>query len=102
MADDLLDKIAGQKERPKRSREPAPVKAFYNGKVVDMAYVQDPKKRFSLAAYRIQDNMAEGYVLDGEKVYKISKRGGTAKLVAGDEREVVLAEVRALEEKQGR
>jgi hypothetical protein len=74
------------------------VLAYYNGKIIDMAsYVTDPKSRFHLAAMRITDNNAEGYVIEtsskSEKVYFISKASRMAKIVHGEERDRVLAEI---------
>ena len=76
-----------------RKKLPARVFAFYNGKLVDMDYVPDPKRRFNFAGMRVSDNASKGYVLDGEKVYAITRASRTAKLLSGDDREAALAEI---------
>jgi hypothetical protein len=70
----------------KSKSEPKPIYAVYNGKVVSMDYVKDPKQRFSLACYRVRDNPApgrssgEGYVVEGSIVYRVSPASKLAKL----------------------
>ncbi len=82
----------------RRRRAPARIVAYYSGKVVGMDYIPDPKQRFSLACYRVRDNVGEGYVLEGEKLYRISPASRMAKIVLDSgERERVLAEIQALE-----
>jgi hypothetical protein len=76
-----------------KKREAAPVYAFYNGKVVDMGYIPDPKRRFSFAGMRVLDNAASGYVIDGARVYSVSHAYRSAKVVTGDAADAVLAEV---------
>lgn len=80
--------------------EPGQVLAFYDGKVVDMKYVPEGRQRFNLAAMRIVDNGAEGYVLEGgkkgDKLFFIGKGSRTSKPVKDEAtRERVLAEMRA-------
>ena len=72
--------------------------AYYNGNVYDMDYVPDPKQRYQFAYYRITDNGFSGYVLDGSRLYKVSKYGNrNGKLVSDpEEKDRVLAEIAAL------
>lgn len=74
--------------------------AYYNGKIVDMSYVNDrvpdKRRRFSLACCRVTDNAKDGYVIEGDKVFYTSRTMRTAKLVSGEERDRVLAEVAKL------
>ncbi len=69
------------------ARKPASKKVYavYNGKAVDMDYilarVPDPKKRFSFAGMRILDNAPSGYIVDGDKVYSVSRSYRMAKLI---------------------
>lgn len=72
---------------------PKDVFSFYNGKVVSMNYIPDPKKRFSFAGMRALDNAKEGYIIDGEKVYHVSHAFRLAKLVTGADRDRILEEV---------
>lgn len=89
---------SGPKENP---LEPGQVLAYYNGKVVDMKYVPEGRQRFNLAAMRIVDNGAEGYVLEiskkGSKLFFVAKGSRTSKLVTDPAtRDRVLAEIGAL------
>ena len=70
--------------------------AYYSGKIVDMAYVDhipEARRRFSLACARVLDNAKQGYVLDGDKLYFLSPASRLAKLVKGEERAKVMAEI---------
>lgn len=78
-----------------RHKSPVPVSCCYNGKVVSMDYVPDPKMRFSLACYRVRDNAGTGYVMEGDKVYRISPASKMAKILTGEAREHALAEIAA-------
>jgi hypothetical protein len=74
------------------------VLAYYNGKVADMSYVPAGRQRFNLAAMRIVDNGAEGYVLDGDVLFFVGKGSRVSKRVTDRETvERVIAEIRALE-----
>lgn len=76
--------------------------AYYNGKIVDMEPLRpqcpDARRLFSLACYRVRDNAKQGYVLDGTKLYFLSPASRMAKLVSGEERTRVLAEIENLKE----
>lgn len=76
--------------------------AYYGGKVVDMHAFCDAhgfpglsaKSRFSLACMRVTDNERDGYVLEGEKLYRLTRSSRKVLFVAdGDERTRVLAEI---------
>jgi hypothetical protein len=85
------------RHRTERVAKP-PVKAFYGGKVFDMGYVgDDRKKQFNFAAMRISDNNAKGYVIDGTDVFYVTPYSRTSKRILGDERATVLAQVEELE-----
>lgn len=84
-----------------RLLEPGQVIAFYNGKVVDMKYVPAGRQRFNLAAMRIVDNGAAGYVLEGsakgDKLFFVGEGSRTSKLVTDAAiRESVIHEIGAL------
>jgi len=70
-----------------------PVLAFYSGKVVDMGYIPDPKRRFSFAGMRVLDNAPSGYIIDGMKVYSVSRSYRMAKILPEAQAQEVLAEV---------
>jgi hypothetical protein len=72
--------------------------AYYNGKVVDMAYVLHSPSAFSLACMRVTDNFREGYVIEDGKVYHVSRAFKIAKIIGGAPRDRVLAEVAKLME----
>lgn len=83
---------------PRKAKD-VTVLAYYNGNVYDMDYVSDPKQRYQFAYYRITDNGFSGYILEGTRLYKITKYGNrNGKLLSpGDEeRERVMAEMAAL------
>ena len=68
--------------------------AFYNGKIVHMDYVGDPKDEFRRACQRIADNGAEGHVITPKaEVYAVTKSSRRAKLVTGEESDRVRASV---------
>lgn len=82
-------------------KTPKKLLAFYDGKVVDMAYAMAavaPKRAFSVACMRVTDNTREGYVIEDGKVYRVSRAFRSAKIVTGDDRERVLADVAKLQE----
>lgn len=66
---------------------------FYNGKIVEMSYVKNPKEQFKYAGMRIQDNLGtganptnEGYIRTPKgEFFKITKGSKTAKKVTVDE-----------------
>jgi hypothetical protein len=60
------------------------ITAHYNGKCVDMSYIADPKARFKYAGMRIDDNATSGYIVDGEKVYAVTRGKRTAVLLRGE------------------
>lgn len=74
--------------------------AYYDGKVVDMAYifdrVADKRQRFHLACCRVTDNARGGYIVEDGKVYSVSRSYRSARIVRGEARDEVLAEVGAL------
>jgi hypothetical protein len=76
-----------------KKNPPATVLSFYDGKVVDMGYVPDPKRRFSFAGMRALDNAPSGYIIDGTKVYSVSRAYRMAKIMTGEAAQAVLAEV---------
>lgn len=80
---------------PKVKKSDPRVTCHYQGKVYDMNYIPYPKQRFSYACMRIHDNSAwPGYVVEGEKVYAITRGSRMAKIVTDDtERARVLADV---------
>jgi hypothetical protein len=74
----------------------APHLAIYNGRVVPMDYVSDPKNQFKLAAMRVRDNATEGYVLTPAlEVFHISRASKMARRVLGAERDAVHAQAAA-------
>lgn len=73
------------------------VLSCYNGKVVDMKYIQDPKRRFAMACMRIHDNGARrGLVQEGDKIYLVTAGSRKAKLLSGTERDEALEEIERL------
>lgn len=69
---------------------------YYNGKIVDMGYVLNPKEQFKLGAMRISDNLGtdkkiketEGYIkTPNGKIYKVNSSSKSAKLLSGEELE---------------
>lgn len=56
--------------------------AVYNGKVVSMDYIKNPKDEFKYACMRIIDNGANGTVIcpDG-KQYEVTQSSKKAKLI---------------------
>ncbi len=48
---------------------------------------------FSYACMRVRDNAGSGYVLEGDKVYRISPASRMAKILAGEERDKALLEM---------
>jgi len=76
-----------------RGRSPNPIFAVYGDKVVSMDYVSDPKQRFALGAMRAVDNAGEGYVVDGSRVYHVSRAFRSARPVTGEVADAVLARV---------
>lgn len=82
-------------------KAPKRLLAFYGGKVVDMnaalaERVPDAKQRFRYACMRVVDNVGTGYVIEGDKVYFLSPASRMAKIVTGEARDKVLAEIAAL------
>ena len=61
---------------------PAHHLAVYNGKIVSMDYIKNPKDQFKFACMRIRDNGAEGVVIcpNGKK-YEITQSSKMAKLI---------------------
>ena len=65
---------------------------YYNGKVVDMAYIKNPKEQFKYASQRISDNLGTGgnteevgYVKTPEgKIFEVSRKNKSAKLLDGE------------------
>ena len=56
-------------------KPPPRVIAFYQGKVVDLSNLAvEPKRRFTFAAMRVTDNAPDGYVVEGDRVYSVSRR----------------------------
>jgi hypothetical protein len=56
--------------------------AVYNGKVVSMDYIKNPKEQFKYACMRIIDNGANGIVIcpNGEQ-YEVTQNTKKAKLI---------------------
>ena len=69
------------------------VYAIYDDKVVNMDYIADAKHRFSMGCYRVRDNANSGYVVEGEKVYRITPAKRMAMILHGEEADAVLAKV---------
>lgn len=63
--------------------------AYYNGKLVLIDYIEDPKRRFRVACQRVHDNLPAGqvgYARDEQgKVYLISRESRQAKPVTNQE-----------------
>ena len=91
----MADEATGSNDKPREKRKG--VGCYYNGKSCDMAYVEDPKKRFKIAAMRIVDNGAEGYVTDNDKIYFVGKNSRTSKLLSGEARDAALKTIEAIE-----
>jgi hypothetical protein len=54
----------------------------YNGKVIVMDYIKDPKEEFKFACMRIVDNKAEGIVTTPKGLrYEVSYKNRNAKLI---------------------
>jgi hypothetical protein len=71
--------------------------AVYNGKAVSMGYISNAKNQFKMAAMRIVDNGAEGFVITPkDKVFKVTQSSRMAKPVTGRERDDALAELKKL------
>jgi hypothetical protein len=51
------------------------VYALYDGRVVDMGYIDQRKDRFKFAAMRIRDNGASGYVVDDRRLVYVVAAG---------------------------
>lgn len=77
-------------------KQPASVTCYYDGKAVDMSYVPDPKRRFAFGCMRVTDNTTHGFVVEGDKVYEVSRAFRSARIVTGPMRDAVLAEIAAL------
>ena len=76
--------------KPRRKTD---VYAYYSGKVASMAYIPNPKERFKYGCMRVSDNAGEGYVLEGDKLYSISRSYRSAKPVTGDIRDRIVAAI---------
>jgi len=74
-------------------KAPPPVTAYYNGKAAGMEYVPDAKQRFKYACMRVVDNARDGYVVEGEKVYYLTREKRSAKFLTGEEREAALTAI---------
>ncbi len=59
--------------------------AVYNGKVVSMDYIKNPKDQFKYACMRIIDNGANGIVIcpNGDK-YEVNQNSKKAKLIKNE------------------
>ena len=65
--------------------------AAYNGKLVDIDYVNDAKREFMVACQRVVDNAHAGFVLTPKgKVYSLTRGKGRAAPVVGIEAASVL------------
>lgn len=55
----------------------------YSGKTVTIDYVTDPKREWSIACMRVQDDAGEGYVLTPKgEVFQLVKGSRSARRVA--------------------
>ncbi len=70
--------------------------AFYDGKVVDMSYIEDAGRRFSFAAMRVSDNAGKGYVIDSGRVYAITPASRKALVLPAAQAELVLEQASAI------
>jgi hypothetical protein len=90
---DISNSENSQLEKEKGVNKTQNHQVYYNGKVVDMGYITNPKEQFKYASQRISDNLGTGgnteevgYVKtpDG-KIFEVSRSNKSAKLLSGDE-----------------
>jgi hypothetical protein len=72
---------------------PPTVLAYYAGQVVDMT-----GSGFKLACMRVVDNSPSGYVLDGAKLYQVSRAVRVARRVVGEEHDSIIRSMLVVEE----
>lgn len=71
------------------------VQIAYNDKIIDMGYVREEKKQFSVGCMRIQDNLCTGgysdsigYIKDRKgNIYKVERGSKLAKKIEKEEEE---------------
>lgn len=85
------EQSASDSESTSPAANPEHHQVSYNGKVVSMDYVSDPKDQFKRAGQRIADNIGsgqKGHILTPKgQVYEISAGSKKARLLSGDEAE---------------
>ena len=80
----------------RQPKAPSRILAFYDGKVVDMSYIEDAGRRFSFAALRVSDNAGKGYVIDSGRVYAITPASRKALVLPAAQAALVLEQASAI------